>query len=227
MTDAQSECAEREENAVTAARPRRTESEPVRRAQLLRAARKVFRAKGYDGASVSEIVREAGVAQGTFYLYFPSKRDAAVSLRDGLMETMAKAVATAVESRTSFEDRLESVIAVTFRVARQHADLFRLAFIGADEAHPEMHSESPEHAPFLRAITDLFRDAVDAGEMEAMDPEAMDPEAMDPEIAARLAIGLLQHAVFEAFVFGDGEESDRLEQGVSTLLLNALKRRTG
>ena len=87
---------------MTATRVRRTESEPVRRAQLLRAARKVFRAKGYDGASVSEIVREAGVAQGTFYLYFPSKRDAAVSLRDGLMETMAQAVATAVESRTPF-----------------------------------------------------------------------------------------------------------------------------
>ena len=80
-----------------------------------------------------------------------------------------------------------------------------------------MHSESPEHAPFMRAITDLFRDAVDAVEMEAM----------DPDIAARLAIGLLQHAMIEAFVFGEAEESDRLEQGVSALLLNALRRRTG
>ena len=134
---------------MTATRARRTESEPVRRAQLLRAARKVFRAKGYEGATVSEIVREAGVAQGTFYHYFPSKRDAAVSLRDGLMETMAQAVATAVESRTSFEDRLESLIAASFKVARRNADLFRLAFIGTDETHPELHSESPEHAPFL------------------------------------------------------------------------------
>ena len=202
---------------MTATRARRTESEPVRRAQLLRAARKVFRAKGYDGASVSEIVREAGVAQGTFYLYFPSKRDVAVSLRNGLMEAMARAGATAVESRTSFEDRLQSLIAVGFKVARSNADLFRLAFIGADETHSEMHSESPEHASILRAITDFFRDAVDAGEMEAM----------DPEIAARLATGLLQHAMIEAFVFGEGEESDRLEQGVSVLLLNALRRRTG
>ena len=202
---------------MVATRARRTESEPVRRAQLLKAARKVFRAKGYDGASVSEIVREAGVAQGTFYLYFPSKKDVAVSLRDRLMETMAQAVATAVESRTSFEDRLESMIAAGFKVARKNTDLFRLAFIGADETHPELHSQSPEHAPLLRVITDLFRDAVDAGEMEAM----------DPEIAARLAIGLLQHAMLEAFVFGEGEESNRIEQGVTTLLLNAVRRRTG
>ena len=202
---------------MTATRARRTESEPVRRAQLLRAARKVFRAKGYDGATVSEIVRLAGVAQGTFYHYFPSKRDAAVSLREGLMETMAQAVAIAVESRSSFEDRLESLIAACFKVARRNADLFKLAFIGADETHSGMHSESPEHASFLRAITELFRDAGDAGEMEAM----------DPEIAARLAIGLLQHAIIEAFVFGEGEESNRLEQGVSAMLLNALRPRTG
>ena len=201
---------------MPAARARRTESEPVRRAQLLKAARKVFRAKGYDGASVSEIVREAGVAQGTFYLYFPSKKAAAVSLRDELMETMARAGATAVKSPTSFEDRLESLIAASFKVARRNDDLFRLAFIGADETHPEMHSESTEHASILRAITDLFRDAVDAGEMEEM----------DPDIAARLATGLLQHAMIEAFVFGEGEESDRLEQGVSAMLLNALRRRT-
>ena len=201
---------------MTATRARRTESEPVRRAQLLSAARKVFRAKGYDGASVDEIVREAGVAKGTFYLYFPSKKDAAVSLRDGLMETMAQAIATAVASRTSFEDRLESLIAAGFKVARKNTDLFKLTFIGADETHPELHSESPEHASILTVITDLFRDAVDAGEMEGM----------DPEIAARLAIGLLQHAMLEAFVFGEGEEVDRLEQGVSVLLLNALGRKT-
>ncbi len=201
---------------MTATRARRTESEPVRRAQLLKAARKVFRAKGYDRASVSEIVREAGVAQGTFYLYFPSKRDAAVSLRDGLMEAMARAAATAMNSHTSFEERLQSLIAAGFKVARRNADLFRLAFIGADETHPELHSESPEHASILSTVVNLFRGAIDAGEMEAM----------DPEIAARLATGLLQHAMIEAFVFGGGEESDRLEQGVSVLLLNALRRRT-
>ena len=198
-------------------KPRRTESEQVRRTQLLKATRKVFRAQGYDSASIAEIVREAGVAQGTFYLYFPSKRDAAASLVDGLMETMAKKVATAVESVTSFEDQLEALTIMTFRVAGQNADLLRLAFIGADDTHPELHSESSKHASFLRTVVNLFRRAVDAGEMEAM----------DPVIAARLVTGLLQHTVFEAFVFDDGKRADELRQGVSVLLRNALKHRSG
>ena len=197
---------------------RRTESEPVRRRQLLAAARKVFREKGYNGATISDIVREAGVAQGTFYLYYSSKNAVAISLLDGLMERMAVAVGSAMKSDTSFDKKLGSMIGASFRVARQNADLFALAFIGADETHPEMHSESPEHDSLLRMVTDLFTEAVGSGEMEST----------DPKIAARLAIGLLQHAIIEAFVSGDGESegSEQLEQGVRVLLVNALVRRS-
>ena len=200
-----------------ATRRRRTESEPVRRRQLLRSARKVFREKGYNGATISDIVREAGVAQGTFYLYYSSKNAVAVSLLDDLMERIGAAVESAMKSDTSFDKKLGSMIGASFRVARQNADLYRLAFIGADETHPEMHSESPEHASILNTVTNLFSIAIDAGEMEAM----------DPEIAARLVIGLLQHAIIEAFVSGDGESegSEQLEQGVRVLLVNALVRR--
>ncbi len=197
-----------------ATRRRRTESEPVRREQLLRAARKVFREKGYNGATIADIVREAGVAQGTFYLYYSSKNAVAMSLIEGLMERMAAAVESAMKSETSFEKKLGSLIGASFQVARQNADIFALAFIGADETHPEMHSESPEHTGFLNTVTDLFSEAVGTGEMETM----------DPEIAARLVLGLLQHAIIEAFVSGEGEgdEPERLEQGVRVLLTNAL-----
>lgn len=44
-----------------------------RRREIIGAARFLFAERGYDGTSVSAIVARAGVAQGTFYLYFPSK----------------------------------------------------------------------------------------------------------------------------------------------------------
>ena len=71
-----------------ATRRSRTERELVRRNQLLKAARKVFRDNGFEGATIADIVREAGVAQGTFYIYYSSKRAAAVALRDELMDRM-------------------------------------------------------------------------------------------------------------------------------------------
>jgi AcrR family transcriptional regulator len=45
-----------------------------RREQFLEASARVFAKKGYFAASVSDIIEEAGVARGTFYLYFASKR---------------------------------------------------------------------------------------------------------------------------------------------------------
>ncbi len=45
-----------------------------RREQLLTAAKEAFAELGYHKASVSEIIRRAGVARGTFYLYFDGKQ---------------------------------------------------------------------------------------------------------------------------------------------------------
>jgi AcrR family transcriptional regulator len=47
-----------------------------RRARLLEAAWTVFARQGYHGAGVADIVQAAGVARGTFYNYFESKRHA-------------------------------------------------------------------------------------------------------------------------------------------------------
>ncbi len=41
--------------------------------QILGGARAVFLRDGFDGASMNDIAREAGVSKGTLYVYFPSK----------------------------------------------------------------------------------------------------------------------------------------------------------
>lgn len=48
---------------------------PTKRDQILRGAREIFLASGYDGASMGEVAREAGVSKGTLYVYFDSKED--------------------------------------------------------------------------------------------------------------------------------------------------------
>ena len=51
-----------------------------RRNQILDAAALLFARKGYKGATIREIAREAGVAEGTIYNYFDSKHDLLISL---------------------------------------------------------------------------------------------------------------------------------------------------
>lgn len=45
----------------------------AKRQQILDGARRCFLAQGFDGASMNEIVKAAGVSKGTVYAYFPSK----------------------------------------------------------------------------------------------------------------------------------------------------------
>lgn len=53
-----------------------------RREKVLAAARRVFSEKGYHAASITDIIEAAGIARGTFYLYFESKRAIFAELLD-------------------------------------------------------------------------------------------------------------------------------------------------
>jgi AcrR family transcriptional regulator len=62
--------------------PRQLLTPSARREQLLNAAAQVFARKGYQRASVSDIIETAGCARGTFYLHFEGKEAAFIALVD-------------------------------------------------------------------------------------------------------------------------------------------------
>jgi len=53
--------------------PPASSPEGAKRCQIVEGARRVFLAQGFDGASMGEIARTAGVSKGTLYVYFESK----------------------------------------------------------------------------------------------------------------------------------------------------------
>ena len=55
-------------------------------ADIMRAARVIFREKGYAAASTAEIAARAGMVEGTLYRYFPSKRDLLVKVVEDFYE---------------------------------------------------------------------------------------------------------------------------------------------
>ena len=66
---------------MTDAAPSREDS--AKRRQILDGARRVFLSTGFDGASMNEVARAAGVSKGTLYVYFASKEELfAALLRD-------------------------------------------------------------------------------------------------------------------------------------------------
>ncbi len=73
-------------------------SRDVRYAELVSAAATVFARQGVQHTLVSDIVRAAGVAQGTFYLYFKTKDDMVLAVVDQLVESLQTSLAGAVRA---------------------------------------------------------------------------------------------------------------------------------
>jgi len=88
----------------------------ARRAELVSAASRMFAENGVANTAVSDIVKSAGVAQGTFYLYFDSKDDVVLAVVEQMVDRMASALeaastagsASAVERMLGLGDMLSS-----------------------------------------------------------------------------------------------------------------------
>jgi AcrR family transcriptional regulator len=63
-------------------RPNRAEKRAANRDRILRAARKVFGARGFHAATIEEIAHEAGLSNGAIYYNFESKADLFFALLD-------------------------------------------------------------------------------------------------------------------------------------------------
>lgn len=78
----------------------------ARRNQILDAAGRVFAQKGFHPATIKDIAREAGIADGTVYIYFESK--SAVLL--GMFERMTEAARQTIDPATLADMDLRSFI---------------------------------------------------------------------------------------------------------------------
>ncbi|MBN1596404.1 TetR/AcrR family transcriptional regulator [candidate division FCPU426 bacterium] len=80
---------------------RRIKEPETRRNDLITAARKVFSTKGVACSAVSDIVKAAGVAQGTFYLYFKAKNDIVNAVAEQMADEMVEVIEKSVTARNS------------------------------------------------------------------------------------------------------------------------------
>lgn len=91
-----------------------SERQWVRRAELLDAARRVFEKGGYHAATVSAIVRVAGLSQGAFYLYFADKKGIFAALQDEMATLLRRRIYWATRGELDARRRLEAGLRAYF-----------------------------------------------------------------------------------------------------------------
>jgi AcrR family transcriptional regulator len=180
------------------------------RRRLLDAAEQVFGALGYHDASVVKLAESAGVAAGTFYLYFDSKK----AIFDELVRDLNRRVRHAMkEASSQGESRLESELLgfdAYFRFTAEHPALYRI-IRQAEFVSPEMlrYHYDRLSAGYVVAL----REASESGEIGRL----------DAEVAAWALMGLGEMIGMRWILWGDraplpGRVWDELQRLIRCIL---------
>jgi AcrR family transcriptional regulator len=159
-----------------------------RRQQLIDAARDLFADKGYHATTVDDITRAAGVAKGTFYLYFREKREVYYQVIREFMDLVMEIGGSVGESTepSDFFGRAEKAALELMTVFLENRQLARLAyreFMGLD---PELE----------RMLTAFYRQLaeIEARNLSrAMDLGLIRP--VEPLLVAYAHIGMVERVL--------------------------------
>jgi len=150
-------------------RPLSKRGERTRR-KLLEAAETVFAELGYHDASIVKITEAAGVGQGTFYLYFASKKDVFDELVVDLNHRVRHAMTEAASRGATRAEKERLGFAAFFRFTAEHPALYRIVR-QAEFVSPEtlqLHYER-----LTSGYVSGLRQAMEAGEIAEGDPELL------------------------------------------------------
>ena len=158
-----------------------------RRAQLLAVARTRFVRDGFAKTPVSAIVRDAGVAQGTFYLYFDNKQALIRELRREVVRDYESTLQHIAVAEAPVDERLARIIVAMSAAVGRHLDLERV-FREAESGDATLRS----------AREGRKRLAKQAAALLSADGSL---PLVDAERTAQMVVTLFDHILYEAHAY--------------------------
>lgn len=164
-----------------------------REGAILRAAKKVFAEKGYHEASIDDIIKEADIARGTFYLYYTGKR----TIFDAILNLTLEEVDSHIEAirleagEASPVDQVKANARRVFNllIADRHlADILFVRALGIDDEAMETLNA------FYKKIADLIARALTQGMTIGL------LNKCDPQIAAYSILGSVKEVLIHTIL---------------------------
>lgn len=201
--------------------PGRSRRKQARPGELLAAALDCFVEKGFAGTRMEDIARRAGVAKGTFYLYFPSKQAVFEALvQESLLPRFAALEMGSRAAGGTASHRLRHLLANMVPIVTNPRIVALPKLVIAESGNfPDM-ARFYRQAVIGRALSllgDLLREGVASGEFREME---------DPEMTARLFMAPVLLAALWQASFAPVEETslpaDRLLATHADLFLRSI-----
>lgn len=167
--------------------------------KILQAAIEVISEKGLDKASISEIVKKAGTAQGTFYLYFSSKNALIPAIAENLLTHTLEQIKGKLNGEEDFWTVLQTLIDETFHITERHKDIIVLCYSGLAIDH-SMEKWETIYQPYYSWLENIINKAIDSQDVI---------EGINAKWTARTIINLVENTA-ERFYIGF-EQDENLE----------------
>jgi TetR/AcrR family fatty acid metabolism transcriptional regulator len=133
--------------------------------RILEAAVKVFAERGFHESTISQIAKEAGVADGTIYLYFKNKEDILVQFFNFKTRQVFTLFREAVDAADTAEGKLCNLIhrhLVEFQQDRNMAILYQ------SETHRTNRLAEDQIREMSKLYLDLVAEIVERGQQEGV-----------------------------------------------------------
>jgi len=129
--------------------------------RILQAAIEVISEKGMEKASISDIVKRAEVAQGTFYLYFRSKNALIPAIAENLLAYSFGKIQKKTQGKSDFWDILRVMIDETFETTNRYKDVIVLCYSGLAFEN-SMETWEAIYTPYYQWFREILTKAVEA-----------------------------------------------------------------
>ena len=147
-----------------------------KRPDIERAALRLFVRRGVRGTTVRDIAADAGVAEGTLYRHWRSKRDLARTLFRASAAALADDVRRAAETETTARAKLAAALHALFRAARHETFLYELLILPPSPDTQDFVADADSPARVLAAIVSEGQQRHEFG-------------GIDPRLAAECIMG--------------------------------------
>ena len=170
--------------------------------EILEGARKIFAKKGFADATMDEIAAATGLAKGTLYLYFKSKRDVYLrTLQHGCTELLDRVTANTLEV-SGVRAKVRVMIATRVKYAEENRDFIKIYLTEfVNITHPAAINKEFRDVQFKLAqgIEQVLRDGVVSGEIQPLDvaTAAFTIQDMARSLTARRLLGWSKNGVEE------------------------------
>jgi TetR/AcrR family transcriptional regulator, fatty acid metabolism regulator protein len=164
-----------------------------KRERILQGALRAFAQNGFYNTRVSDVASEAGVADGTIYLYFKNKDDLLISLFEDRMEWIIDRLRDELEAVDGgVLPRLRAFVNLHFHLAVEHRDLAEFITVELRQSAKFVKEyENPKFGAYL----EILRSLIERGQQEGVLRSDLDSRLVSRAIFGALDEVLLQLAL--------------------------------